>query len=39
MNKDYGTAFHKNNNLYIMGKDYLNRPVEGGTLKEHLNEN
>ena len=29
----------KNNNLYIMGKDYLNRPVEGGTLKEHLNEN
>jgi hypothetical protein len=22
-----------------MGKDYINRPVEGGTLKEYLNEN
>ena len=29
----------KNENIYIMGKDYLNQPVEGGTLKEYLNEN
>ena len=29
----------KNKNIYIMGKDYLNQPVEGGTLKEYLNEN
>ena len=31
--------YDKNQNLYIMGKDYLNRPIEGGTLKEYLNEN
>ena len=30
---------NKDENIYIMGKDYLNRPVEGGTLKEYLNEN
>ena len=29
----------KDNNMYIMGKDYLNRPVEGSTLEEYLNEN
>ena len=29
----------KNKNIYIMGKDYLNRPVEGGTLKEYLHGN
>ena len=28
-----------NNNIYIMGKDYINKPVEGFTLKEYLNEN
>jgi hypothetical protein len=28
----------KNQNLYILGKDYLDRPIEGGTLKEYLNE-
>jgi len=27
-----------NENLYIMGKDYVNKPVEGSTLKEYLNE-
>ena len=26
----------KNENIYIMGKDYLNQPVEGATLKEYL---
>jgi len=26
----------KDNNIHIMGKDYLNRPVEGHTLKEYL---
>ena len=31
--------YDKNQNLYIMGKDYLNRPIEGRTLKEYLNEN
>ena len=30
---------NKNENIYIMGKDYLNRPVEGGTIKEYLDEN
>ena len=30
---------NKNENIYIMGKNYLNEPVEGGTLKEYLNEN
>ena len=29
---------NKNPNIYIMGKDYLNRPVEGGTLKEYIDE-
>ena len=29
----------KNNNIYIMGKDYLNLPVEGRTIKEYRNEN
>ena len=28
----------QNENLYILGKDYLDRPIEGGTLKEYLNE-
>ena len=28
----------KNPNIYIFGKDYLDRPVEGGTIKEYLNE-
>ena len=28
----------RNENLYLLGKDYLDRPVEGGTLKEYLNE-
>jgi hypothetical protein len=27
----------KNDSLYIFGKDYLDKPVEGGTLKEYLN--
>ena len=31
--------YNKNQNLYIMGKDYINKPVEGSTLKEYLNEN
>ena len=29
----------RNNNIYIMGKDYLNLPVEGRTIKEYRNEN
>ena len=29
----------KNKDIYIMGKDYINKPVEGFTLKEYLNEN
>ena len=29
----------KNENIYIMGKDHLNQPVEGGTLKEYLHGN
>ena len=28
----------KNPNMYIFGKDYLDRPIEGGTIKEYLNE-
>jgi len=28
----------RNKNLYLLGKDYLDRPVEGGTLKEYLDE-
>ena len=28
---------NKNDSLYIFGKDYLDKPVEGGTLKEYLN--
>ena len=28
----------QNENLYILGKDYLDRPVEGGTIKEYINE-
>ena len=27
----------KNSGIYILGKDYLDRPVEGGTIKEYLN--
>jgi hypothetical protein len=30
--------YKKNPNIYIFGKDYLDRPVEGGTIKEYLNE-
>ena len=30
---------NSNENIYIMGKDYMNKPVEGFTLKEYLNEN
>jgi hypothetical protein len=28
----------KNPNLWILGKDYLDRPIEGGTIKEYINE-
>ena len=28
----------QNENLYILGKDFLDRPIEGSTLKEYLNE-
>ena len=28
----------RNSNIWILGKDYLDRPVEGNTLKEYLNE-
>tara|TARA_Y100001937_G_scaffold14738_1_gene19912 strand:- start:676 stop:2049 length:1374 start_codon:yes stop_codon:yes gene_type:complete len=28
----------KNTNIWILGKDYLDKPVEGNTLKEYLNE-
>ena len=28
----------KNPDIYIFGKDYLDRPVEGNTIKEYLNE-
>ena len=28
----------RNSNIWILGKDYLDRPVEGSTLKEYLNE-
>ena len=27
----------KNENLWILGKDYLDKPVEGTTLKEYIN--
>ncbi len=30
---------NRDNNIYIMGKDYLNLPVEGRTIKEYINEN
>ena len=29
---------NKNPNIWILGKDYLDKPVEGNTLKEYLNE-
>jgi hypothetical protein len=29
---------NKNPNLWILGKDYLDRPIEGDTLKEYINE-
>ena len=29
---------NKNSDIWILGKDYLDRPVEGNTLKEYLNE-
>ena len=29
---------NKNPDIWILGKDYLDRPVEGNTLKEYLNE-
>ena len=38
-NKWVSQLKNKNENIYIMGKNYLNEPVEGGTLKEYLNEN
>ena len=28
----------KNPDIWILGKDYLDRPVEGSTLKDYLNE-
>jgi hypothetical protein len=28
----------KNPNLWILGKDYLDRPIEGGTIKEYIND-
>ena len=37
-NKWLNLLEEKNENLYILGKDYLDRPVEGGTLKEYLHE-
>ena len=29
---------NKNSNIWILGKDYLDKPVEGNTLEEYLNE-
>ena len=31
--------YKKNDKIYIMGKDFINKPVEGFTIKEYLNEN
>ena len=28
----------QNSQIYIMGKNYINVPVEGGTIKEYIDE-
>jgi hypothetical protein len=37
-NKWIDQLHDQNPNLWIMGKDYLDLPIEGGTLKEYVNE-